>query len=72
MIAWDSQKPRVRLQLHQFRGYYFWQIRNMAGVLLVESPPYPDVYQAEEVIKTVEIEFDPLRVQWSSTTGVRP
>jgi len=65
-------KPQVRLQLHQFRGYYFWQIRDMTGTLLVESPPYSDVYQAETAIKTIEIKCDPLRVQWSSDTGVRP
>ncbi len=58
--------PRVRLQLHQRWGVYFWQIRDMAGTLLVESPPYETAEEADEVIRTIEIRFNPLRVQWSA------
>jgi hypothetical protein len=78
MIAWDSQKkPKVRLQLHWLDipggpELFFWQVRSMEGQVLVESPMYRTAEEADEVIRSIEFEFDPLKVKWADGTGVRP
>ena len=73
----SNVKPRVRLQLHWLDipggpERFFWQVRSMTGQVLVESPMYSTAEEAEEVIRSIEIEFDPLRVKWADNTGVRP
>jgi hypothetical protein len=37
----------------------------MEGQVLVESPMYCTAEEAEAVIRSIEIEFDPLRVKWA-------